>query len=229
MDTTSLNVGCALISTAPVFAAHLTLTKQVRYMLLSWFCSFISTVILVICSLSSLFTKNPYFILLFSVPLDCLGKILLKFFGCRFSFLSNPKDRCYLGMSCGLGFALAHVLTMYLPFVFDQPYSIEFDNKHPDFFPNCLDLALVNQAISCFHIAIGLIIFRFSGVNIFLMYFIIFILQFGIGAMTQIPIIWLKQITINFISYTFLIYGIYSFRSMKYSMIHDDNIKMQES
>lgn len=228
MDNTALNWGCGLIATAPVFAAHLVLANQVRYMLLAWFCSFISTVLLVICSLSSLFTKNPFLILAFSIPLDCLGKILLKFFGCRVKFLSNPKDRCYLGMCCGLGFALAHVLTLYLPFVFDQPYSIEFDDKHPPFFPNCLDLALLHQAISCFHMAIGLIIFRFAKVNIFLMYFIIVVLQFGIGALTQIPIIWLKQIIVNSISYLFLIFGIYSFRTMKYSMIQDVNMKTQD-
>jgi hypothetical protein len=74
MRTTSLNVGCGLIATAPVFAAHVVFGKKIRYILLEWFCSFVSTILLILCSLSSLFTKNPWFILLYSIPFDSAGK-----------------------------------------------------------------------------------------------------------------------------------------------------------
>ncbi|OHT09616.1 hypothetical protein TRFO_21415 [Tritrichomonas foetus] len=228
MNTNALNVGCGLIATAPVFAGHIVLLKHVRYMLLSWFCSFISTVILVICSLSSLFTINPWYVLLFSVPLDALGKVVLKFFACKFRFLSKPVDRCSLGLSCGLGFALAHVLTMYLPIVFDQPYSVFFDDKHPDYFPNCLDLALVYQALSVFHMGVSLIIYRFDKMNIFLMFLIAATLQYAASSITQIPIIWVKQIIINLVSYALLIFGLISFRSMEYSQINDDLLKAHD-
>lgn len=228
MRTTSLNAGCGLISTAPVFAAHLIFAKKMRYVVLTWFCAFVSTVLLVICSLSSLFTNDPFLILLFSIPIDCLGKIVIKFFACRINFLSSPIDRLSLGMCCGLGFALAHVLTLYLPVIFDQPYSIKFDTKHPDYFPNCLDLALSTQAVSVFHMGIGLFLFRFSEFNIILMYLIILTLQYVIGALTQIPIIWLKQILVNFAGYGCLLLGIYSFRTLRLSPI-DSNLLQSHS
>ena len=220
-----MNVGCGLIATAPVFAVHTALLSTIRYMLLGWFCSFISTIILIICSLSSLFTDNPWILLLFSVPLDSAGKMILKYFGCRFRFLSKPIDRCCLGLACGLGFALAHVLTLYLPIVFDQPFSVIFDDKHPAYFPNCLDLAIVHQALSVFHVGSSLILFRYANVNIFAMYVVMILLQYAAGALTQIPIIWLKLVAINVYGYGLLLFGLFSFRSMNYIPINDDLLK----
>ncbi|OHT07675.1 hypothetical protein TRFO_24095 [Tritrichomonas foetus] len=222
MHTTAINWGCGLIATAPVFAAHTVFTKEIRYILLSWFCSFVSTVLLVICSLSSLFTKDPYFILLFSIPFDVLGKVLLKFFACKFEFLKSPRARISLGLSCGNGFALAHVLTLYLPIVFDQPYSVDFTSDHPDYFPNCLDLALLNHGMSVAHMAFGLILFRFAKMNEFVMFCILFTLQYGMAALTRIPYLWVKNLVLFIIAYGLLIFGLISFRSMDYTPIKNN-------
>lgn len=222
MKTDSLNWGCGLIATAPVFAAHIIFTSEIRYILLSWFCSFISTVLLIFCSLSSLFTKNPWFILLFSIPFDVLGKVVLKYFGCKMSFLQSPRARISLGISCGLGFALAHVLTLFLPIVFDQPYSVDMDVANPDYFPNSLDLALLNHAMSVFHMDIGLILFRFTKVNIFLMYFILLALQYGAASITMISHIWLKHFLLFLISYALFIFACLSYRTMEYEPILND-------
>lgn len=216
MKTTSLNWGCGLIATAPLFAGHLVFPNQLRFLLLSWFCSFVCTVLLIICSLSSLFTKNPWFILLWSLPFDVLGKVLLKFFGCRFKFLSSPHSRINLGFACGLGFALSHVLTLYLPFVFDQPYSIDFHRDYPNYLPDCLDLAIVNHMVCLSHMAISLILFRFASFNIFAMYFIVLAYEYGIGALSQIPILWVKYVVMFVVCYGSFIFGIISFRSMPY-------------
>lgn len=137
-------------------------------------------------------------------------------------FLSHPQARISLGLSCGLGFALAHVLTMFMPMVFDQPFSVDFDSKHPPYFPNSLDLAFLNHAMSIFHMDIGLFIFRFAKVNIFLMYFIVLAIHFGMAALTQIPNIPAKLIVLFVISYGLLIFLILSYRNMEYEAIEDE-------
>jgi hypothetical protein len=214
MDTVGINVGSGLIATAPVFAAHIVFAKEFRYILLGWFCSFVSTVLLIFCSLSSLFTTNPYVVLAYSIPFDSFGKAILRYFGCKPRFLANPKARLNLGLACGLGFALAHVLTIYLPMVFDQPYSVDFDDDHPAYFPNCLDLACVNHAMSVFQLAVGLLWFRYTRVNGFVMYFLMTVLQYGVAAMSQIPIIAVKVAILAIVSYGLLIFGLRSYRSL---------------
>lgn len=224
MQTTSLNLGCGLIATAPVFAAHCVFVKEMRYILLAWFCSFVSTILLIFCSLSSLFTSNPWFILLYSIPFDSIGKAVLKFFGCRQRFLCNPKARQSLGLALGLGFALAHVLTLYLPMVFEQSYSVEFDDKHPQYFPNCLDLALVNNYMSVFQMAVGLIWFRFTKINIYLMCFIMGVVQYGWSALSQIPNLVVKQIATAVVSYGMFAAALLSYRSLDHELIKDEAI-----
>jgi hypothetical protein len=215
MRTTSLNVGCGLIATAPVFAAHIVFGKEIRYILLAWFCSFVSTILLVICSLSSLFTRNAWAILAYSIPFDSAGKAVLKYFGCRQHFLRSPKARLSLGLSCGLGFALAHVLTLFLPMCFDQPYSVDFDADHPGWFPNALDLALVNNALAVFQMAVGLLWFRFARVPIAAMAVAMTLLQFAVAAMTQIPVIAVKIVALFVVCYALLVAGVLSFRRLE--------------
>jgi hypothetical protein len=215
MRTTSLNVGCGLIATAPVFAAHIVFGKEIRYILLAWFCSFVSTILLVICSLSSLFTSNAWVILAYSIPFDSVGKAVLKYFGCRQHFLRTPRARLSLGLSCGLGFALAHVLTLFLPICFDQPYSVDFDDDHPGWFPNAFDLALVNNAMSVFQIAVGLLWFRFTKVPIVAMAVAMTLLQFAVAAMSQIPVLAAKIVLLFLVSYGLLVLSVLSFRGLE--------------
>jgi hypothetical protein len=139
---------------------------------------------------------------------------VLKYFGCRQHFLKAPRARVSLGLSCGLGFALAHVLTMYVPLVFDQPYSVDFDDNHPDFFPNCLDLAFVNHAMSVFQMAVGLLWFRFTKINIVLMFVIMSALQYAVAALSQVPIIAVKIVLLFVVSYALFIWSIIAYRSM---------------
>lgn len=225
MQTESLNVGCGLIATAPVLAAHFLFAGEIRYILLAWFCSFVSTVLLVFCSLSSLFTKNPWYVLLYSVPFDVIGKAVLKFFACRFHFLRAPRARMSLGMAMGLGFALAHVLTIYLPMVFDQPYSVDFDDAHPTYFPNSLDLAFLNNYMSVFQMAIGLIWFRFANFCIFIMTAIMLVSQYAFSALSMIPNIVARQIVMFVVSYGLFIFAILSFRGLR---LEPDEIAMKD-
>jgi hypothetical protein len=224
MRTTSLNVGCGLIATAPLFAAHVVFGREIRYILLAWFCSFVSTILLILCSISSLFTTNPWFILLYSIPLDSAGKAVLKYFGCRQHFLRSPRARLSLGLSCGLGFALAHVLTMFLPMCFDQPYSVDFDHEHPAFFPNSLDLALMNNAMSVFQMAVGLLWFRFTRVNIVVMYVGMTGVQLGMAAMSQIPMIMMRLVAVITVSYGLLFIGVMSFRALDGEAVNDEKV-----
>jgi uncharacterized membrane protein len=229
MRTTSLNVGSALIATSPVFAAHCVFGREIRYILLAWFCSFVSTILLVICSLSALFTSNPWFILLYSIPFDSIGKAILKYFGCRQHFLKTPRARVSLGLSCGLGFALAHVLTMYVPLVFDQPYSVDFDDAHPDYFPNGFDLAFVNHAMSVFQMPVGLLWFRFTKVNIVIMFIVMSALQYAVAALSQIPAIAAKIIVLFIASYGLFIWAAMAYRSMDYAIdITDDKMSKDD-
>lgn len=213
MDLNSLNLGCGLIATAPLFAGHMVFIHELRYTLLAWFCSFVCTVLMIFVSLSSLFTSNPWFILLYGIPFDALGKILLKFFSAKFPFLQNGIAKASLGMACGLGFALSHVLTLYLPMVFNQPYSADFHPDWPNYYPDSLDLAISNHFISFEHMGISLVLFRFYDVNIFIMYFVVFAVEYGFGALTQIPIIWLKQVILGILSYSLFAFGLLSFRT----------------
>ncbi|KAH0789479.1 hypothetical protein GPJ56_006590 [Histomonas meleagridis] len=221
MDTTSVNVGCGLIATAPVVAVHCVLISKYRFILIGWFSSFISTILLIFCSLSALFTNNPWYILLFSIPIDNIGKPILKYFGYKQQFLASPNDHSSLGLAMGMGYALAHVLILYLPMVFNQPFSLEFDVDHPKYLPNSLDLALSNHAMSIFHMATGILYFRFSEWNIFLMYGICTVAQFVIAAVTQIRILWLKFILLFGASYGLFFFAIYSLRSMKYTKLEE--------
>ena len=226
MQTSSLNVGCGLIATAPVVAAHFCFGKEMRYILLAWFCSFVSTILLVFCSLSSLFTTNPWFMLLYSIPFDVIGKAVLKFFGCRQHFLKAPVARVSLGMALGCGFGLAHVLTMYIPMVFDQPYSVDFDDNHPAYFPNSLDLAFVNNYMSVFQMAIGLLWFRYTRVNIFLMTFIMLFVQYGGAAMSQIPNLIAKHVVLFVVSYGLFVFAVLSYRSLDYEPVKSSEVDM---
>jgi uncharacterized membrane protein len=171
-------------------------------------------------SLSALFTSKPWFILLSSIPFDSVGKAVLKYFGFHQHFL---RARVSLGPSCGLGFALAHVLTMYVPLVFDQPYSVDFDDNHPDFFPNCLDLAFVNHAMFVFQMAFGLLWFRFTKVNIVLMFVIMSALQYAVAALSQIPIIAVKFVMLFVVSYALFVWSVTAYRSMDYAINIIDN------
>ena len=231
MDTTSINVGCGLIATAPVVSVHCVFITEYRFILIGWFSSFVSTIFLIFCSLSSLFTVNPWIILLFSVPIDNIGKPILKYFGCKAKFLADPNGRSSLGLALGMGYALAHVLILYIPKVFDQPYSMEIDSDHPKYLPNSLDLALSNHAMSIFHIAIGLFYFRFSERNNLLMYISCTVAHYCMAALTQIKILWLKFILLFVISYAMFFFGIFSIRSMKYEKIeshHDESDNEKE-
>ena len=213
MRNYAVSWGCGIVATAPLFAGHLVFINEIKFILISWFSSFISTFLLIFCSLSSLFTKNPWFIFLFSIPFDVVGKVLLKFLATKLNFFKSTKDHMSLGFSCGLGFALAHVLTLYLPIVFDQKYSVEIDLSSPDYFPNSLDLALLNHWMSIFHISTGLLLFRFS--NLFLLAFLILIIQYGASSMTKIPSLWGKHVAMALTSYLFVILTLFSYRSMK--------------
>lgn len=86
MRNFAVSWGCGLIATAPLFAGHLVFINEIKFILISWFSSFISTFLLIFCSLSSLFTKNPWFIFLFSIPFDVVGKVLLKFLATKLNF-----------------------------------------------------------------------------------------------------------------------------------------------
>lgn len=216
MSTWGLNAGCALIASAPVAAGHFILAQQQRYILLSWLSAFVCTVFMIICSLSSLFTENPWFILLFSVPFEAIGKCLIKYFACKQTFLRFPTTRAQIGLCCGVGYSLAHVLTLYVPLVFDQPFSIELTGDHTMKFPNSLDLAIANHAACIFQIGISLLLLRFSDINIFLAGFIIAAVQYGFGALSQIPSIPLKLVLMIVISYALVIGGTLSFRGMNY-------------
>ena len=216
MDTTSFNVGCALIATAPVFAGHYILYQQQRYILLSWLCAFVCTVFLIICSLSSLFTENPWIALLFSVPFEAIGKCLVKYFACKLPFLRFPTTRAQIGLCCGLGYSLSHILTLYIPIVFDQSFSVDFSGDHPVYFPNSLDLAIANHALCLFQIGISLLLLRYSQLNIYVAGIILAFVQYGFSSLSLIQIIPLKLVLMMVIGYGCTIFGTLSFRGMDY-------------
>ena len=223
MDTTSFNFGCGLIATAPIFACHFMLIKQLRYILLSWFCSFVSTLGLILCSFSSLLVKNSWIILLYSVPIDTLGKLILRHFGLKQKFLNSPRSRSSIALSLGLGYALSHVFTLYIPIVFDQAYSIDFDTNHPQSFPNSLDLAIGHHAMSIFHIGQSMFLVRYPNLNFFLSWFLLFLSQFFFSLLSKISIISLKLFIMNILAYLLLIFGVLSFRTMEYQPISANN------
>jgi hypothetical protein len=215
-------VGSGLIAAAPLFAAHFIFIREMRYMLLAWFCSFVSTVLIIFCSLSSLFTKNPWIILAFSVPFDVVGKAVLKHLGHGQQYFTGPHSRISLGMVLGLGFALAHVLTLYFPVIFDQPHGVLFDNDHPAYFPNCLDLAICYNAVSVFHMTLGLIWFRYPNVNIVVMTIIMLIVEYGLSALSQIPLLPVKLGVMLVVAYVPLMFVVLSYRHADYTSIPDE-------
>ena len=222
MNTWGLNAGCALIASAPVAAGHFILAQQQRYILLSWLCAFVCTVFMIICSLSSLFTDNPWFILLFSVPFEAIGKCLVKYFACKQKFLRFPTTRAQIGLCCGIGYSLSHILTLYVPIVFDQPFSIDLTGDHTMSFPNSLDLAIANHAACIFQIGISLFLLRYSELNIFIAGFILAVVQYGFGALSQISIIPLKLVLMVVVSYVLMVLGTISFRGMSYEELMNE-------
>ena len=216
MNTWSFNFGCALIASAPVAAGHFIMGQEQRYILLSWLCAFVCTVFLIICSLSSLFTENPWFILLFSVPFEAVGKCLVKYFACKQKFLRFPTHRAQIGLCCGVGYSLSHLLTMFIPIIFDQPFSVDFSDNHPKYFPNALDLAIGNHAMCIFQIAISLFLLRFDNINIIIAGIVLAFVQYGFSSLSQIPIIPLKLVLMVVIAYVLIILAALSFRGMNY-------------
>lgn len=226
MDTTSFNTGCALIATAPLIVGHLVFHDNIRYILFSWFCAFVATILLIACSLSPLITTNYYLILFISCPIDTLGKLILTIVAKRLKFLQTPVTRISVGLCCGLGYGLAHVLTMYLPIVMDQPYSIDFTKNHPAWFPSSLELAFVYHALSIFHMASSLFFIRFWDKNVFILYLVGTASHLIISYITLIPYFWVKVPIITILSYFLLYYisGLYT--SIQYEPI--DNIPEDE-
>lgn len=216
METTLFNIGCGLIATAPVVAGHFIFHKQIRYILISWFSSFVSTLLMVFGSLASLGTNNPWLVTILGVLLDCAGKVLLKFFTCRMKFLDPPSSRISLGFGIGMGYALAHVLTLYLPIVFDQIDSVDMDTFHTQNFPISLDLAVGYHASSVFHMGTSLLLVRFSTINPFIAYFVLVVLHYGYFGLSMIPVIWVKLLIMMVLSYASVVFGVILFRSMKY-------------
>lgn len=111
---------------------------------------------------------------------------------------------------------MSHSLTMYIPIVFDQPFSVDFSHNHPIYFPNSLDLAIANHSMCIFQIAISLWLLRFSNLNIFIAGIILALIQYGFGALSQITIIPLKLPLMMVISYALVIGATISFRGMPY-------------
>lgn len=216
MDTWSYNVGCGLIATAPVAAGHFILLKQVRYIVLAWLCAFVATLALVFVSLSSLFTTNPWYILLYGVPFEAIGKCLIKFVACRQPFLRFPSNRASIGLACGVGFSLAHVLCLYYPQIFDQPYGVDSSLNHPYYFPNSLDTAVGYHAACMFQIGVSLFLLRFANINIFLAGFIIAVVQYGFGALSQVSIIAVKLPLMIILSYLMVFTSAWSYRYMEF-------------
>jgi hypothetical protein len=98
---------------------------------------------------------------------------------------------------------------------FDQPYSVDFDLDHPGWFPNSLDLALVNNALCVFQMGVGLLWFRFAKIHIAVMAVLMAILQYSVAALSQIPVIAVKLVVLWIVSYGLLVLGIISFRSLE--------------
>ena len=161
---------------------------------------------LIICSLTPLITKNYFLILFISCPIDTLGKLILSIIAKKLKFLQTPVTRISVGLCCGLGYGLAHVLTMYLPIVMDQPFSIDFSSSHPFWFPSALDLAFVYHALSVFHMATSLFFIRFWDKNLFILYLIGTVAHLLISYITIIPYFWLKIPILMVLSYVSLYY-----------------------
>jgi hypothetical protein len=228
MSLRAFNFGCGLIATAPVFAAHWGFLGESRYIVLAWFSSFISTVVLALASISSLFTSNPWGILGWSVPLDAIAKAVVIYFAAqpRRILPPHPGVRIRLGLCCGLGFALAHVLTVYIPIVFDQATSVDLDDRHSMWFPNSLDLALVYNFISVWHLASCLLFVRFIKFGVILVGAVQAVAQFVLSAISLIPIVWLKLLFMAVLCYGSLIFGIYSYRTLEYQQLEYRDVEV---
>ena len=201
MNNRSLNIGCILIASAPVIAVHFLFIKHYFLILYSWLSSFVCTILLLICSLSTLFTKKGYFILLFTVPIECAGKILIRYLTLKkYPIKDTLSQKSFLGLACGMGYAFAHFCILFLPYVVEEKYSIKFDENHPKYFPISLDLALMNTAMSLIHITTGILMFKFDKVNELLTYLWLVVVHYATGLISLINIIALKLILIYVIA-----------------------------
>ncbi|EAX98313.1 hypothetical protein TVAG_018490 [Trichomonas vaginalis G3] len=236
METWAFNVGCGLIASAPVAAGHFILGKQMRYIVLAWLCAFVATIVLVLCSLSALFIKEKYenawknarwYTLLYCVPFEAVGKCLIKFFACRQSFLRYPSNRASIGLACGIGFSLAHILCLYYPMLFDQSLGIDITENHSKRFPNALDLAIGYHAASVFQIGVSLFLLRFANLNIFIAGFLVMAAQFGFSAISIIQEPYVKDPIMVVIGYLVALMGAYSYRSMKFEELVNQDDKVQ--
>ena len=215
-DTALINFGCGILSISPIVAGHFILSSQVRYILLSWFCSFVSTVFLIICSMTALFTKNSWIILLFSIPFDTLGKVILQRYAIKKPFLQSPKSKATIGFACGIGYSLSHVLTLYVPILFDQPYSMDFDSNHPPLFPNSLDLSISHHSMCLFQIGVCLFLMRYPHSSFLVDWIISFVFQFCYSSLSIISIIPLKLTLMVVIGYGLAIFMMKEFKTMPY-------------
>lgn len=221
METFPLCFGAGLISTAPLFVGHIVFAKNARYILLSWFCSFISTISLILCSLTALITQNRALVLLMSVPIDNIGKVVVSKLAKKLKFLQTPTSRICCGLCCGIGYGLAHTLTMFLPTIMDQPYSLDFDSHHPYWFPNSLDSSFVYHALNVFQIAASMFYFRAWEKPFYLTYPLATIAHLLLAYVTLIPYAWVKMILMIPTSYALLVYFGRSFRSLEYERVDD--------
>ena len=229
MKTGGFNLGCGIISLIPVIAGHYVFINETRYILLSWFSSCICTVLLIFCSLSSLFTKNPWVILGYSLFFDVIGKVILKWIAFRQKFLVTTHSLASLGFALGLGYSLSHVMILYLPICFDQPYSVDYDLKlkHPYYFPNSLDLAISYHCTCLIQIATSLFLFKFSQVNIIVSFIGAYALQYGYAALSQITQLYIKVPLQIIIGYGLFIAAIYLMRLFSYQQVVPDKSHKQ--
>lgn len=221
MDTLPLCVGAGLIASAPLVVGHLVFIKNVRYILLSWFCSFVATISLILCSLTALITQKHALVLMMSVPIDNIGKIVVSKLAKKLEFLQTPTSRICCGLCCGIGYGLAHTLTMFLPTIMDQPYSLDFDSHHPYWFPNSLDFAFVYHALNIFQVAASMLYFRAWDKPFYLTYPIATVVHLVFAYITLIPYGWAKMLLMIPSSYALLIYFARSFRSLDYERVED--------
>jgi hypothetical protein len=133
----------------------------------------------------------------------------------------QPQIKIRLGLCTGLGFALAHVLTIFVPMVFDQPTSVDIDDRHWPAFPNTLDLALVYNFISVWHLSSGLLFVRFMHYNFAILTVFLVIVQFGVSALTLVPVVAWKLLILFLLCYGMLIFALLSFRSMHWVPVRE--------
>lgn len=224
MENTALNCGCILIASAPVVAVHLLFIKRYFLILYGWLSSFVCTILLLICSLSTLFTKNGFFILLFSVLFECAGKVLIRYLTLKkFGLKEVVSQKSLFGLSCGMGYAFAHICIMFFPYVVDENYSVRFDENHPKYFPISLDLALMNAAMSLIHMTTGVLMFRFDMVNEVFTFVWLYLIHYGVGAISLIKNVIVKLVIMYVIAIAgFIVSSLISNKGTYSSMIKVD-------